>query len=85
LEGRVDSIGWGISRSDGSTGYDLLPTVNPTFQWIRLAQRVPVRVHLEEIPDSAELRVGATASVFIMTGAGGGDKGSVSPVPEVPQ
>jgi multidrug resistance efflux pump len=85
LEGRVDSIGWGISQSDGSTGYDLLPTVSPTFQWIRLAQRIPVRVHLEEIPDGVELRVGTTASVLVMTGSGGDDKGPVPPVPKALQ
>jgi multidrug resistance efflux pump len=81
LEGRVDSIGWGISQSDGGTGYDLLPTVSPTFQWIRLAQRIPVRVHLEEIPDGVKLRVGATASVLVMSGTGGEEKGPVPPVP----
>ena len=32
VEGRVDSIGWGISQSDDSTGHNLLPSVNPTFQ-----------------------------------------------------
>ncbi len=45
LEGRVDSLGWGIAQDDGSTGFDLLPTISPTFEWIRLAQRVPVRIH----------------------------------------
>ncbi len=48
LTGVVDSIGWGIAQQDGSTGEDLLPSISPTFEWIRLAQRVPVRVHLEE-------------------------------------
>jgi len=46
LRGRVKSIGWGIALDDGSTGFELLPSVSPTFEWIRLAQRVPVRVHL---------------------------------------
>lgn len=68
VRGRVDSIGWGIAQKDGSTGPDLLPQVSPTFQWIRLAQRIPVRVHLEQIPDGVELRVGTTASVLVRTG-----------------
>ena len=68
LEGVVDSIGWGIAQEDGSPGYNLLPDINPTFQWIRLAQRVPVRVHLTELPDEVALRVGTTASVLVMTG-----------------
>lgn len=85
LEGRVDSIGWGISQSDGSTGYDLLPTVSPTFQWIRLAQRIPVRVHLDAVPEGVALRVGTTASVLVMTGSEGGDKTPVPPIPKALQ
>ena len=68
IEGHVDRLGWGIVQQDGSTGSDLLPTVNPTFEWIRLAQRVPVRVHLDKVPDGVKLRVGTTASVLVMTG-----------------
>jgi multidrug resistance efflux pump len=78
LTGVVDSIGWGIAQQDGSTGQDLLPTVNPTFEWIRLAQRVPVRVHLEQVPDEVKLRVGTTASVLVRTGAEGA--GQAAPV-----
>jgi len=69
LTGKVDSIGWGIAQDDGSTGFDLLPTINATFEWIRLAQRVPVRVHLDQVPDHIKLRVGTTASVLVMTGS----------------
>jgi len=68
LEGRVDSLGWGIAQRDGSTGFDLLPNISPTFEWIRLAQRVPVRIHLDRVPDDVKLRVGTTASVLAMTG-----------------
>ena len=68
LEGRVDSLGWGIAQQDGSTGENLLPSISPTFQWIRLAQRVPVRVHLVKVPEDVELRVGTTASVLVMKG-----------------
>jgi multidrug resistance efflux pump len=71
LSGSIDSLGWGIAQSDGSTGYDLLPNISPTFEWIRLAQRVPVRVHLDPIPEGVELRVGTTASVLVMTGTSG--------------
>ncbi|MGR8918032.1 MAG: HlyD family secretion protein [Gammaproteobacteria bacterium] len=67
LEGYVDSVGWGIAQQDGSVGADLLPNVNPTFEWIRLAQRVPVRIHLTDVPAEVELRVGTTASVQVMT------------------
>ena len=75
LEGRVDSLGWGIAQDDGSTGFDLLPNINPTFEWIRLAQRVPVRIHLDKTPEGVQLRVGTTASVLVMTGTSGGESG----------
>ena len=71
IAARVDSIGWGIAQEDGSTGQDLLPTINPTFEWIRLAQRVPVRIHLDTIPEDVDLRVGTTASVLVRTGTAG--------------
>ncbi len=73
LEGRVDSLGWGIAQEDGSAGPDLLPTISPTFEWIRLAQRIPVRVHIDQLPKGVQLRVGTTASVLVMTGTAGSE------------
>jgi multidrug resistance efflux pump len=73
LEGHVNSLGWGIAQDDGSTGFDLLPNISPTFDWIRLAQRVPVRIHLDKVPESVQLRVGTTASVLVMTGTSGSE------------
>ena len=70
LDGFVDSIGWGIAQQDGTTGFELLPNVSPTFEWIRLAERVPVRIHLEKIPEDIELRAGLTASVLVQTNSG---------------
>lgn len=83
LKGRVDSVGWGIAQSDGSTAEDLLPSISPTFEWIRLAQRVPVRVHLTNVPEGVELRVGTTASVLVRKGTSG--KESDSPAIPVPR
>jgi multidrug resistance efflux pump len=86
LEGRVDSLGWGIFQQDGSSGANLLPDISPTFQWIRLAQRVPVRVHLVEVPDDIELRVGTTASVLVRKGTRDDtDKRRLTPVPRALQ
>ena len=70
VEGHVDSLGWGISQQDGSTGFELLPTISPTFEWIRLAQRVPVRIQLDSVPEGVALRVGTTGSVLVKTGSG---------------
>jgi multidrug resistance efflux pump len=59
-----------------------LPTISATFEWIRLAQRVPVRIHLAEVPEEVKLRVGTTASVLVMTGTGGSEpKGPAVAVP----
>lgn len=66
LEGHIKSIGFGIAKQDGSTGNDLLPNVNPNFQWIRLAQRIPVKVKLDKVPEELQLRVGMTASIKII-------------------
>jgi len=74
LEGYVDSLGWGIAQQDGSTGSDLLPNISPTFEWIRLAQRVPVRIQLTSVPEEVKLRVGTTCSVLVRTGTSGREK-----------
>lgn len=80
--GVVDSLGWGIAKQDGSTGSDLLPNVSPTFEWIRLAQRIPVRIELRDVPESVALRVGATASVMVRTR---GATGELTPAPALLQ
>lgn len=67
LKGHVESLGWGIAPADGNTGVKLLPSIKPVFQWIRLAQRIPVRIKLEDVPPEVELRFGLTASVMVMT------------------
>ncbi|NAZ45036.1 efflux RND transporter periplasmic adaptor subunit [Vibrio toranzoniae] len=66
LKGHIKSIGFGIAKQDGSTGNDLLPNVNPNFQWIRLAQRIPIKVELDNVPKDIQLRVGMTASIKIL-------------------
>jgi len=66
LNGKVESIAWGISHSDGNPGNNLLPSVKPVFQWIRLAQRIPVRIKLDKLPENVKLRFGLTASVMIL-------------------
>lgn len=67
IEGVVDSLGWGVAQDDGSPGYQGLPEIEPSFDWIRLAQRIPVRVHLGTLPPGVTLRVGTTATVIILT------------------
>jgi len=66
LSGEVESIAWGIAHSDGNPGNNLLPSVKPVFQWIRLAQRIPVRIKLDTLPENVKLRFGLTASVMVL-------------------
>ncbi|BAJ00572.1 HlyD family secretion protein [Shewanella violacea] len=66
IEAKVESIGWGIAPKNGTVGYNLLPSVNPVFQWIRLAQRIPVRIALDELPEGVELRFGLSASIMVL-------------------
>jgi len=66
LEGTVESIAAGIADRDRSTSANLLPSVNPTFNWVRLAQRVPVRVRLDQTSSSTRLVAGQTVTVEIL-------------------
>jgi multidrug resistance efflux pump len=65
LHGRVDSIAYGINDSSRSDSGNLLPTVEPTFSWVRLAQRIPVRVKLLGVPADIRLIAGRTATVSV--------------------
>jgi multidrug resistance efflux pump len=66
IEGHVQSIASGIDDRDRSAGDKLLPNVNPTFNWVRLAQRVPVRITLDRVPAGLSLVVGRTATVNVI-------------------
>lgn len=66
IEGHVDSITAGISDSERGNAGNLLPTVNPTFAWVRLAQRIPVRIKLDRVPAGTRLIAGRTATVTIL-------------------
>jgi multidrug resistance efflux pump len=66
LWGHVDSIAAGITDRQQNTSGVLLPNITPTFSWIRLAQRVPVRVAIDSIPPGIRLVAGRTATVSIM-------------------
>jgi len=68
LKGVVDSIGYAINPPQiASTEGEryLVPTIAPTFDWIRLPQRVPVRIRLVDVPEDIQLISGTTGSVAI--------------------
>ena len=66
LDGTVESIAAGIADRDRSTGTNLLPSVNPTFNWVRLAQRIPVRVRLAPLAAGTRLVAGETVTVEVV-------------------
>jgi len=65
LTGHVEGIASGIEDQNRSTSTDLLALVNPTFSWVRLAQRVPVRIKLDDMPADLAFVSGRTATVAI--------------------
>jgi multidrug resistance efflux pump len=65
LKGHVESISRGIEVANGQSGEAGLASVNPVYTWIRLAQRVPVRISIDEVPPSVTLVVGLTATVRV--------------------
>lgn len=66
IAGHVESIGHGIGDNNDETGGLGLPDVEPTFSWVRLAQRVPVRIHIDALPKGVELVAGLSASVEVV-------------------
>jgi multidrug resistance efflux pump len=65
LRGHVDSIARAIAVSNAQPNNQGVATVNPIFTWVRLAQRIPVRIHIDEVPPGVILSAGMTATVEI--------------------
>lgn len=66
IEGHVESVAGGIADRERQGSTDLLANVNPTFSWVRLAQRVPVRIALDHVPAGVRLVTGRTATVVVL-------------------
>jgi multidrug resistance efflux pump len=69
LRGRVESVAAGIEDRDRSAGATLLANVNPTFNWVRLAQRIPVRIALDSAAERNALVAGTSATVEVLGSA----------------
>jgi len=67
LRGHVQSIAAGIEDRDRARGNSLLPNIDPSFNWVRLAQRIPVRVVLDE-GQQTDIRmvIGRTATLSVL-------------------
>jgi RND family efflux transporter MFP subunit len=70
LRGHVDSIARAINVANAQPNQQGLATVNPIFTWVRLAQRIPVRIHIDQVPEGVHLVAGMTATVQIDKPAG---------------
>ena len=72
LKGTITGIARGIGDRDNPTGSDLLSNVNPTFNWVRLAQRVPVRIAIDSdhLPANLVLAAGMTATIEVQPDTG---------------
>ena len=65
IVGYVETITRGISVSNAAAGTQGLPNVDPVFTWVRLAQRVPVRISIDKVPPGVPLVSGMTATVTV--------------------
>ena len=65
VRGHVDSIARAIHVSNAQPNNQGVATVNPIFTWVRLAQRIPVHIHIDEVPPGVVLSAGMTATVDI--------------------
>jgi len=66
ITGHIQSIAGAIEDRERGASASLLPNVNPTFSWVRLAQRIPVRIALDQVPDDLRLIAGRTATVTVI-------------------
>ena len=65
VRGHVDSIARAINVANAQPNSQGVANVNPIFTWVRLAQRIPVRIHIDEVPPDVVLSAGMTATVEI--------------------
>ena len=65
VRGHVGSIARGINVANAQPNGQGLANVNPIFTWVRLAQRIPVRIHIDEVPEGVRLTAGMTATVQV--------------------
>ncbi|MET0315128.1 MAG: HlyD family secretion protein, partial [Hansschlegelia sp.] len=82
IAGRVESLGRGVTDPNAAPGVAGLPAVNPVFTWVRLAQRIPVRIHVDHWPATIDVAAGMTATVHV--GPDQGDASVATPSPARP-
>ncbi len=68
IRGKIESITGGISAANAASSTQGLPNVDPIFTWVRLAQRIPVRIRIDQVPQHVSLIAGMTCSVSVVGG-----------------
>ena len=68
INGSIESITGGISAANAASSTQGLPNVDPVFTWVRLAQRIPVRIRIDQVPQDVPLIAGMTCSVSVVSG-----------------
>ena len=68
IKGRIESITGGISAANAASSTQGLPNVDPIFTWVRLAQRIPVRIRIDQVPPDVPFIAGMTCSVSVVGG-----------------
>ena len=67
IRGHVESFSRGIADENGGSGQGLA-NVDPIFTWVRLAQRIPVRIHIDRVPKDVQIAAGQTCTIFLSPG-----------------
>ena len=65
IQGHVQSVARAVTDRENVLSTDLIANVNPTFSWVRLAQRIPVRIAIDKVPDGVTLSAGMTATIVV--------------------
>jgi multidrug resistance efflux pump len=65
VRGHVESVARAINVANAQPNHQGIATTNPIFTWVRLAQRVPVRIHIDRVPAGVRLVAGNTATVQV--------------------
>jgi RND family efflux transporter MFP subunit len=68
IEGHVESFSRGIADTNANGNALGLANVDPIFNWVRLAQRIPVRIHIDRIPEGVRIAAGMTCTVVVEPG-----------------
>lgn len=65
IRGHVQSVAGGVEDRERAGADGQLANVNPTFTWVRLAQRIPVRITIDRVPSQVRMIPGQTATVIV--------------------